>query len=275
MNYQHGYHAGNFADVFKHALLTRVLVHMNAKHAAYRMIDTHSGAGSYDLAGDKARATGEAEGGIQRLLANPPAGEAGDLLAPYLDAVQKALPRYPGSPALMQVLSRPQDRMIFCELHPQEHASLLRTIGRDRRAKVMERDGWQALKALLPPAERRGVILIDPPYENAAEFHQAADAMAEAVRRFAGGIFLVWYPIKNRHETAAAVRRIARAAAAPTLKVEIEIAPPKADGPLTACGLLAVNPPWKLQEECAAILPALRQALAGENRGAVHIEATE
>jgi 23S rRNA (adenine2030-N6)-methyltransferase len=175
----------------------------------------------------------------------------------------------------MQMLSRPQDRMTFCELHPEEYARLMKAAGRDRRAKAMEMDGWQALKALLPPPERRGTILIDPPYEDPAEFRTAADAIAEAVRRFATGIYLVWYPVKNRHDTAAAVRRIARAGAAPALKLELEIAPPKADGPLTASGLLAINPPWKLREECAVMLPALRDVLAGENRGAVQIEPME
>lgn len=275
MNYRHGYHAGNFADVFKHAVLSRVIVHMNAKDAPYRMIDTHAGAGSYDLASEKARATGEAANGIARLRDNPPAGKAAELLAPYLDAVAKSAPRYPGSPALMQALSRPQDRMMFCELHPEEYAALARTTNRDRRAKTMEIDGWQALKALLPPQERRGVVLIDPPYEDPSEFRQAAESIAEAIRRFATGIYLIWYPVKNRHDTKAAVRRIARGANAPALNLEFEIAPPKTDGPLTACGLLAVNPPWKLRDECAVMLPALQHTLAGENRGAVQIEAME
>jgi 23S rRNA (adenine2030-N6)-methyltransferase len=276
MNYRHGYHAGNFADVFKHAVLARVLLHLNAKETPYRMIDTHAGAGRYDLGGDKARTTGEAASGIARLLADPPRGTAGELLAPYLDAVRKSAPRYPGSPALMQELSRPQDRMIFCELHPGEYAALAKSVGRDRRAKAMEMDGWQALKALLPPKERRGVVLIDPPYESPGEFRQAAETIAEAIRRFATGIYLVWYPIKHRHDTDAAVRRIARAAGgAPALKLEFEIAPPKAEGALTACGLLAINPPWKLREECAAMLPPLGRVLAGENRGAVQIEAVE
>jgi 23S rRNA (adenine2030-N6)-methyltransferase len=276
MNYRHGYHAGNFADVFKHAVLARVLVHMNAKETPYRMIDTHAGAGRYDLGGEKARATGEAASGIARLLADPPGGKPGALLAPYLDAVRKSAPRYLGSPALMQALSRPQDRMIFCEMHPDEYAALVKSIGRDRRAKAMEMDGWQALKALLPPKERRGVVLIDPPYEDPGEFRQTADAIADAIRRFATGIYLVWYPVKNRHDTDAAVRRIARAAGGvPALKLEFEIAPPKAEGSLTACGLLAINPPWKLQEECAAMLPQLSHVLAGENRGAVRVEAAE
>ena len=275
MNYRHGYHAGNFADVFKHAVLSRVLVHLNTKDAPYRMIDTHAGAGSYDLADENARATGEAAGGIARLLANAPSGPAAELLKPYLDTVEKAAPRYPGSPVLMQALSRPQDQMIFCELHPKEHARLAKALGRDRRVKTIESDGWQALKALLPPKERRGVVLVDPPYEDAAEFRQAADSIGEAARRFATGVYLIWYPVKNRHDTAAAVRRIARAAGAPALKLELGIAPPKADGPLTACGLLAINPPWKLRDECAVFLPALRDALADQNRGAVHIEPME
>jgi 23S rRNA (adenine2030-N6)-methyltransferase len=273
MNYRHGFHAGNFADVFKHAVFARVLTHMNAKDAAYRVIDTHAGAGRYDLGGDQANKTGEFQGGIGRLRENLPGGAALELLKPYLDAVAKSAPAYPGSPLIAQALTRAQDALVFCELHPEEHAALTKALGRDRRAKTAALDGWTALKSLLPPKERRGVILIDPPFEDPAEFRRLADGVEEAIRRFATGVYLLWYPVKNRHDADAAIRRVFRAAGKPALRLELEVGKPQTDGPLQASGVLVINPPWKLKEECEVMLPALHQALAGKNRGAVRIEA--
>jgi 23S rRNA (adenine2030-N6)-methyltransferase len=272
MNYRHGYHAGNFADVFKHAVLARVLTLMNTKDAPYRVIDTHAGAGRYDLEGEKANATGEFRGGIGRLRENPPQGAALDLLAPYLAAVEKFVPAYPGSPLIAQALTRPQDALVFCELHPEEHSALIKAIGRDRRAKALALDGWSALKSLLPPNERRGVVLIDPPFEDPAEFRRMADGMEEAIRRFATGVYFLWYPVKNRHDTDAAIRRILRASGKPALRLELEIEKPQSEGPLHACGILSINPPWKLKEECELLLPALHRSLAEKDRGAVRIE---
>lgn len=274
MNYRHGYHAGNFADVFKHAILARILLHMNAKDAAYRVIDTHAGAGSYDLGGKRASATAEFLGGIKRLQENLPTGKALELLQPYLDAVARYAPAYPGSPLIAQELTRAQDALVFCELHPEEHAALVKSVGRDRRTKSLALDGWTALKSLLPPKERRGLVLIDPPFEDTAEFRHIADGIEEAMRRFATGIYLIWYPVKNRHDTDAAIRRILRAATGkPALRLELEVGAPQSEGTLQASGLLVINPPWKLKEECDALLPALHHALAGKNRGGSRVEA--
>ncbi|MBY0532082.1 MAG: 23S rRNA (adenine(2030)-N(6))-methyltransferase RlmJ [Xanthobacteraceae bacterium] len=275
MNYRHGYHAGNFADVFKHAVLARVLTLIAAKDAPYRVIDTHAGAGRYDLDSEAAKATAESEKGIRRLLNDLPQGAALELLQPYLRAVEKFAPAYPGSPLIVQTLARARDAMVFCELHPEEFALLEKCVGRDRRAKCLALDGWTALKSLLPPKERRGVILIDPPYEDPSEFRQVASGVEEAVRRFATGVYLIWYPVKNRHDTDAAIRRVVRAAGKPALKLEFEIEKPQSEGPLHATGMLAINPPWKLKQESEVLLPALRQSLAGENRGAVRIEAID
>jgi len=273
MNYRHGYHAGNFADVFKHAVLARILVQLNAKDAAYRVIDTHAGAGSYDLGGKRASATAEYLGGIKRLQENLPHGKALALLQPYLDAVAKYAPAYPGSPLIAQELTRAQDALVFCELHPEEHAALVKSVGRDRRARTLALDGWTALKSFLPPKERRGLVLIDPPFEDPGEFRQIADGIEEAMRRFSTGIYLVWYPLKNRHDTDAAIRRIIRAAGKPALRLELEVGAPQSEGGLQANGLLVINPPWKLQEECALLLPALHQALAGKTHGGTRVEA--
>jgi 23S rRNA (adenine2030-N6)-methyltransferase len=265
MNYRHGYHAGNFADVLKHALLVRVLVHLGAKDAAYRVIDTHAGRGRYDLTAEAAK-TGEFRQGIERLLADPPAGIAGELLAPYLGAVRAentggGLKRYPGSPALIRRLTRPQDRLVFCESNPREFAALAENVAKDRRARASASDGWQALKSLLPPPERRGAVLIDPPFEQPAEFRQIAQGIEDAASRFATGVYMIWYPVKNRHDTDAALRRIVRSAGRSALRFELAVAPPRAEGPLAASGLLVFNPPWKLEEECRILLPALADSL--------------
>src|SRR5579862_1307606 len=170
MNYRHAFHAGNFADVFKHAVLTRILVYLGQKVAPYRVIDTHAGEGVYDLSGEKAEKTDEWRSGIGRLAeANPPPDIAA-LLAPYLDSVAPLMhatpPLYPGSPALAQRLTRPQDRMVFCDAHPEVVAALKAQSQswRDQRVKIVEIDGYQALNAFLPPHERRGLVLVDPPF---------------------------------------------------------------------------------------------------------------
>jgi 23S rRNA (adenine2030-N6)-methyltransferase len=202
MNYRHAFHAGSFADVLKHAVLTRALLHLGDKAAAFRVIDTHAGAGRYDLHGAEAKRTGEWQGGIGKLFDDPPGGEAGALLAPYLAVVRAEnaagkLRYYPGSPLIARALCRPQDRMIFCEREPGARKALVARLGRDPRAKISELDGWTGLKALLPPPERRGLVLVDPPFEEPDELARLLAGLAEAHRRFAGGTYLLWYAMKE------------------------------------------------------------------------------
>lgn len=275
MNYRHRFHAGNFADVFKHAVYLRVLAHLNKKDAAYRVLDTHAGSGRYTLA-DTATKPGEFRGGIARIYETPPADEAGELLADYLRIVRETndggeLRHYPGSPAIAAAVAG-RNKLVFCEADEDAFSGLAKFASRHRNAAARHMDGYQALKAMLPFPERRGVVLIDPPFEHANEFANIAAGIGEAMQRFATATYLVWYPLKNRHDTAAAVRRIARAAEGrEALKLEIEIAPPRADGALTACGILAINPPWTLARECHVMLPALRDAMA-QDRAAARIE---
>src|SRR5215813_3092277 len=203
MNYRHAFHAGNFADVVKHAVLVRILVHLRGKPAPFRVIDTHAGAGSYDLAGEEARRSGEWRDGIDRLVRAPIAARARALIAPYLDAVAACngaggLTAYPGAPALVRAFLRPQDRLVACELEPNAAAALARYLHGDRRSKAVTIDGWTALNAYVPPPERRGLALIDPPFEDAADFPRLAHALAAAHRKWASGSYLVWYPIKER-----------------------------------------------------------------------------
>ena len=208
MNYQHAFHAGNFADVHKHIVLTRVLSYLRQKPAAFRVVDTHAGAGCYDLVVPQAARSGEWRDGIGRLFAMPRSSAAGTdsaqaLVAPYLDVVAALNPGgtlrlYPGSPLIVKALLRRQDRLIACELEPSAAASLKAALHGDARVKALAIDGWKALFANIPPKERRGLIVIDPPYEESVEFVRLRDALAQAHRKWANGLYLLWYPIKAR-----------------------------------------------------------------------------
>src|SRR5262249_7098816 len=206
MNYQHAFHAGNFADVHKHIVLTRVLDYLRQKPAAFRVVDTHAGAGRYDLFGPQAARSGEWRDGIGRLFASPLSrgtDAAQALIAPYLDIVaalnpDRTLRLYPGSPLIVKALLRRQDRLIACELEPSAAASLQAVLHGDARAKALTIDGWMALFANIPPKERRGLIVIDPPYEESVEFGRLGETLAQAHRKWANGVYLSWYPIKAR-----------------------------------------------------------------------------
>jgi 23S rRNA (adenine2030-N6)-methyltransferase len=270
MNYRHAFHAGNFADVLKHAVLARILMHLGEKAAPFRVIDTHAGAGLYDLTAEAATRTGEWRDGIGRLIDADLPDDIRALLAPYLAAVRAANPagglrRYPGSPLIALGLMRPQDRLVACELEPGAAAALTAQLRRDTRARAVKIDGWVALNAYLPPKERRGVVLIDPPYEDKHEFVRLAEVLVAAQRKWATGIFLLWYPIKERagpDRLAAALRRGAGARTAPKiLRAEVEWTP-DASGRLSGAGLIVVNPPWRLGEELQQrLLPTLLSVL--------------
>ena len=270
MNYRHAYHAGNFADVLKHAVLSRVIVHMAKKDAAFRVIDTHAGIGMYDLASEAAEKTGEWKGGIGRLLgpgAEPLPEAVARLLAPYLDAVQACDPdghlrRYPGSPCLALALMRSQDRLVANELHPEDAATLGRSLAGDPRAKVLGLDGWLALKAQLPPKERRGVILVDPPFEEAGELERLVQGMRNAMRRFAGGVYVLWYPIKDPRPIARFHEAMAAVAPPESLAIDVFIRAPAAIDRLNGSGLVVLNPPYTLEADLAVLLPTLVERLA-------------
>ncbi len=268
MNYRHAYHAGNFADVMKHAVLARIVMHLREKPAPFRVLDTHAGAGSYDLNGPEASATREWQGGIARLLAAELAPDLATWLSPYLDVVRKLNPAglamYPGSPVLVQALLRPADRLVACELHPEAAATLMRCLKGDSRAKAVAIDGWTALKAFLPPRERRGLVLIDPPFEATGEFERLAEALAAAHRKWSTGIFTAWYPVKDRRETDRFERLVSRLGIAKTLRAEMLLRPLGPSAGLAGAGLVIVNPPWRLADDLTMHLPALGLALGGE-----------
>jgi 23S rRNA (adenine2030-N6)-methyltransferase len=277
MNYRHAFHAGNFADVVKHAVLTRLLVHLRGKPAAYRAIDTHAGAGLYDLAGPEATRSGEWRNGIERLLGAHPAAALRPLLAPYLDAVAAHNPAgrlttYPGSPALVRAFLRAQDRLVACEREPNAAAALKHNFAKDRRVKVVAIDGWTALNAYVPPKERRGLALIDPPFEEAGDFSRLAQGLEIAHRKWASGTYLLWYPIKARDEPDALARRLRRSGIGKVLRAEVSIGPLIDCARLSGCGLIVVNPPWTLQQELKVMLPQLAPILAGADPGGSRID---
>lgn len=272
MNYRHAFHAGNFADVLKHAVLARVVDYMKRKPAPFRVVDTHAGIGRYDLASVEAGKTGEWQHGIGRLLgpgARPISAPVRALLQPYLDAVSdenggQGLTRYPGSPRLVLRLMRPDDVLVANELHPEDAVALKQAVGRDKRARVLMLDAWVALRSQLPPKERRGLVLIDPPFEQPGEFERIAHGLADALDRFATGTMIAWYPIKDLRAVEKWQRTMKALKSDKLLAVDMLIRPGRDPETLNGCGLFMVNAPFVLREELETMLPELLSLLAQE-----------
>lgn len=267
MNYRHIYHAGNFADVLKHAVLARLIDYLQQKDKAFRVLDTHAGIGIYDLSSEEAQKTGEWIGGIGRLLETELSENALALLAPYLDAVRELNPdgdlrRYPGSPKLARMLFRPQDRLSAMELHPQDYRALSRLFEGDFQSRVTELDGWLALGAHLPPKEKRGIVLVDPPFEAENEYDRLVDGLAKAYRRFPMGVYCLWYPIKKGAPIAHFHDALKALEIPKMLCAELSIKSDRDTTGLSGSGLIIVNPPYTLKDELHLLLPELKAALA-------------
>ncbi|MBM4227904.1 MAG: 23S rRNA (adenine(2030)-N(6))-methyltransferase RlmJ [Gammaproteobacteria bacterium] len=262
LSYRHAFHAGNHADVLKHLALTRTLLALQRKPAPFCYIDTHAGAGRYDLSSEMALKVGEFRQGIARILTH---SDVPASMEPWLEAVQAlnqggGLRHYPGSPAIARHFLRPQDRMLLIEKHSTDHALLLRNFGQLARCRVVQDDGWTVLKAQLPPPEKRGVVLIDPSYELKSAYRLTVEALQQAHQRWSSGIYLLWYPLLARLETERMLERIVATGIPRILRVTLAVRGADTGG-LWGSGMLVINPPWQLDTEMQAILPWLAEAL--------------
>lgn len=269
MNYRHLFHAGNFADVFKHVALMLLLRAFHKKETPLCYMDTHAGAGRYDLIAAEAQKSHEYRDGIGRLW-----GEATlpEVLANYVDTVRGfnvdgRLRFYPGSPLIARRLLRAQDRMLLCERQPEQCARLKAEFAREESVTVHERDGYEALKALLPPSERRGLVLIDPPYEQPDEFDRIVRGLEAARERWPTGVYAVWYPIKDRTAVSRFHAKLEASAWPRVLNAELMVYPEDTAFRLNGCGLAIVNPPWGVDDALARLLPELVNRL-GRTPGA-------
>lgn len=267
MNYRHIYHAGNFADVLKHVILARLIRYAQKKDKAFRLLDTHAGIGLYDLSSEEAQKTGEWRDGIGRLMEAELPANVSELLEPYLTAVKELNPNgglkfYPGSPKLARMLFRPQDRLSAMELHPEDFARLHRLFEGDFQVRATELDGWLALGAHLPPKEKRGIILVDPPFEEEGEYKRLVKGLANAHRRFPGGTYCLWYPLKKGAPIKAFHEELQALEIPKMLCAELSVKSDRETTGLTGSGLVIVNPPFTLKDELHALLPVLKTILA-------------
>jgi 23S rRNA (adenine2030-N6)-methyltransferase len=277
MNYRHSFHAGNFADVMKHIILVRILEYLKRKEAAFRVIDTHAGAGVYALNSGNAAKTGEWRDGIRRIMDAKLPDELKGLLEHYFDAVAAVNPKggitnYPGSPVITRLLLRKQDRLTAIELHDHDEKLLANQFAGDFQSRVIHLDGWLSLGAHVPPKEKRGLVLIDPPFEIEGEFDRLVDGLEKAHSRWPGGIYALWYPLKDRKAVAQFHKGILATGIRKVLRADLMIrdwsTPPRMNG----SGMLIVNPPFTLEEELRSILPELTEILCDRGHGRFEIE---
>jgi len=274
MNYRHSYHAGSFTDVFKHVILTALMTSLSRKETPFCYIDTHAGTGYYDLFSESAKKTREYESGIEKIIKqeNPP-----PLIKRYLDCVHKinnqltdskiaSLRYYPGSPMIARYLARAHDRIIACELQPKEYEALHHAFMGDKQVAVHHMDGFLGLKAFLPPRERRGLVLIDPPYESPDEFTRIAHSMPVAIKRWNTGIYAIWYPVKDKAQVDRFYRTLKENVSLPIFSIELTTYPDLPNH-LNGSGVAIINPPWQFDQSVNEILPWLWKALTINDQG--------
>ncbi|HDL6344537.1 TPA: 23S rRNA (adenine(2030)-N(6))-methyltransferase RlmJ [Pseudomonas aeruginosa] len=269
MNYRHAYHAGNHADVFKHLVLARIFALLGRKDTPYAYLDSHSGVGLYDLQGDEASRTGEWEQGIARLWEREGLPEQ---LDDYLDVIRHLNPDgslryYPGSPELARRLTRAQDRVLLNELHPEDGRLLKANMAGERRVAVHQGDGWLLPRAFLPAPEKRAVLLIDPPFEQADELQRCVAALDEAIGRMCQTVVVIWYPIKDERQLKRFYQALERSVAPKLLRAELHVHPIDDAERFNGSGLAIVNPPWPLEDELRDLLPWLAEVMAQSQGG--------
>lgn len=272
MNYRHAYHAGNYADVMKHVLYMAVIDYLKMKEKPFFILDTHAGAGLTDLSGTEAQKTGEFHDGIELVLQAEPRHP---LIESYVALIAKLggdnLTSYPGSPLIARDMMRDEDRMALCELHPEDATTLKSLFRRDKQVGVHEMNGYVALKSMLPPKERRGVVLIDPPFEQRSEFDDLLLALNEATTRWPSGTYMIWYPVKDPSVSGVFLERLMNEGPPKTLLCELRLEAPDPTR-MTGCGMVIVNPPWTLAGEARALLDWLVGILARGPGARGHVE---
>lgn len=269
LSYRHSFHAGNHADVLKHTVQSLIIEALKEKEKPFLYLDTHAGAGRYLLSGEHAEKTGEYLEGIARLW------QQDDLpaeLEPYMMAVRHfnrsgQLRYYPGSPLIARQLLREQDRLHLSELHPSDFPLLRAEFQKDERARVVRENGYQQLKSQLPPASRRGLILIDPPYELKSDYQDVVKGIQEGYKRFATGTYALWYPVVLRQNIKRLVHALEESGIRRILQIELAVRPDSDQRGMTASGMIVINPPWKLEGQMRSVLPWLHQVLVPEGTG--------
>lgn len=277
MNYSHAFHAGNFADVMKHIVLTRLVEYLKKKDAAFRVIDTHAGIGRYDLTGEIAKRSPEWVDGVGRLMKTPLPQKAQPLVEPYLNVIRELNPDggvgiYPGSPLLVRKLFRSQDRLSALELHPEYAKRLGALFEGDVQVRVINLDGWLALNAHVPPKEKRGLVLVDPPFEEKGEFDRMVDGLVKGYGKFATGVYALWYPLKDTRAVHDFISALQSTGIPKMLRAEVSIRPASNPPRLHGSGLILVNPPFTLEGELRILLPALAQLLGDPGQGRHKLE---
>lgn len=274
LSYRHSFHAGNHADVLKHIVQSLIIESLKEKETPFLYLDTHAGAGRYQLTTKHAGKTEEYREGIARLW------QRDDLpteLAAYLTVMTKLnakgdLHYYPGSPLLAKFLLREQDKLVLTELHPSDYPLLRAEFAKDKRAQVLRQDGFQQLKSKLPPSSRRGIILIDPSYELKSDYQSVVNAVLEGYKRFATGIYAIWYPVVLRQQVKRMIHGLQNSGMRKILKIELAVRPDSDQRGMTASGMIIINPPWKLEQQIRILLPWLHKVLVPEGIGHTCVE---
>ncbi|NGX92755.1 23S rRNA (adenine(2030)-N(6))-methyltransferase RlmJ [Proteus mirabilis] len=274
LSYRHSFHAGNHADVLKHIVQTLIIESLKEKEKPFLYLDTHAGAGRYQLTNAHATRTGEYLEGIARLWQQE---EVPELILPYLEAVgslntSDELRYYPGSPLLAAKLLREQDLLMLTELHPTDFPLLRTEFSRDKRVRVCREDGFGQLKSKLPPASRRGFALIDPPYELKQDYSAVVKGIVEGYKRFATGTYAIWYPVVHRQQIKRMLKELEVTGIRKILQIELAVKPDSDQLGMTASGMIVINPPWKLASQMASILPWLHKTLVPEGTGHTLVE---
>jgi 23S rRNA (adenine2030-N6)-methyltransferase len=280
MNYRHIYHAGNFADVFKHVVLVSLIQSLSVKNTPFFYLDTHAGIGEYDLQQRNAQKTQEYKTGVGKCISHPGLQALPVLLRDYITLLEtwnhakgtQEIRYYPGSPVWVRQLLRPLDRMVLTELHPEDRLRLKQTFLQDKQVAVHHLDGYQALKAFLPPKENRGLVLIDPPFEKTDEYTQIVQQLMQATNRWQAGTYAIWYPIKDKKAVKRFYADLVRSGIREILCCEMHVSDLEESAGLQACGMLLVHPPWQWQKKIEAALPSLSGLLSQQDRGSYRMK---